>query len=198
MTSMALTQKQKVFVAQYLLTLNATEAARRAKYKDPEQAGYENKRKQEVAQAISAGLAELAMPSDELLARVSDQARGSLDDFLRIERVTYHQRHPIPAPTEDDPKAVEWVEDPVAVEKLVVDVDLEQAKQRGKLHLLKKVKWGQWGPEIEIYDAHAAQALLARHHGLLTDKQEISGPGGGPIPVREVVVRLPDAQPLDT
>jgi phage terminase small subunit len=77
-----LTDKQRVFVEEYLKTWNATDAARRAGYKDPEQAGYENKRKQEVATLIQQRLTSLKLSADEVLARLSEMATSDLGDFL--------------------------------------------------------------------------------------------------------------------
>lgn len=61
-------------------------------------------------------------------------------------------------------------------------------------HLIKKVSITDRGITFELYDAQAALALLARHHGLLVDRSEVSGPAGGPIPfkVYEVAEASPD------
>ncbi len=59
---MKLTQKQLRFVAEYLVDLNATQAAIRAGYssKRADAMGYENLRKPEIAAAIQAGMTERA------------------------------------------------------------------------------------------------------------------------------------------
>jgi phage terminase small subunit len=54
----------------------------------------------------------------------------------------------------------------------VARVDLATAKRRGKLHLVRKLKQGRYGPELELYSAQAALELLARHHGLLGRKDD--------------------------
>lgn len=171
---MALTTKQRAFVEHYLTCWNASEAARRAGYAGSRanQAGQEYLSKPDIQAAIQARLAELKMGADEVLTRLSDHARGTMEDFLQIERIRYHPRQPVPAPTPEDPKAVQWVEDPREVEKLVVALNLEQARDRGKLHLLKKYKEGQWGPEIELHDPQAALTLLGKHHGLFVERSE--------------------------
>jgi len=173
---MALSAKQQAFVEHYLVTWNASEAARRAGYKTkPNVQGARMLANASISAAVQARLAELKMSADEVLTRLSAQARGSLEDFLRIERVLYHPRQAVLDPTEDNPKAVRWVEDPIPVERLLVTLDLEQARDRKKLALLKKLKWNQWGePEIEIYDSQAALALLGRYHGLFVERQEMT------------------------
>lgn len=79
-----LTDKQRAFIEAYLgpAQFNATKAAAAAGYKDPEQAGWENRQKQEIAEAIRRRLSEAAMTADEVLARLAEQARGSMEDFL--------------------------------------------------------------------------------------------------------------------
>lgn len=80
-----LTDKQRAFVEAYLTCgFNATEAARRAGYSErtAHAIGWENLRKPEIAAAIQQGLSERTMPADEVLARLAEQARGTMDDFL--------------------------------------------------------------------------------------------------------------------
>jgi hypothetical protein len=171
----ALSAKQQAFIESYLRCWNGYRAAIDAGYSETSarhQASrllsYDN-----IQAAIQGRLSSLKMSADEVLTRLTGHARGSLEDFLRIERVEYHPRQAIPAPTEADPEAVRWVEDPLPVWRLIVTLDLEQARDRGKLHLLKKMKWNQWGePEIEIHDPQSALALLGKAHGLFVEKAE--------------------------
>lgn len=81
---MALSNKQRVFVEEYLRTWNATEAARRAGYseKTAYSIGQENLKKPEVKAAIEARIAEKAMSADEVLLRLADQARSTMADFI--------------------------------------------------------------------------------------------------------------------
>lgn len=53
-------------------------------------------------------------------------------------------------------------------------LDLEKAKQRGKLHLVKTYRVTRAGLSIELYDAQAALVHLGRKHGLFVDKQEVT------------------------
>ena len=78
----SLTDKQRLFVERYLTCWNATEAARQAGYKDPELAGWENRQKPAIQAEISQRLAATAMTANEVLARLADQARSSMSDFL--------------------------------------------------------------------------------------------------------------------
>lgn len=145
---MALNPRQKKFILEYLQCWNASEAARRAGYS--EQTAYaigaENLRKPEVRAEIERRLAESAMSAGEVLARLTDHARSSMVDFLQVEG------------DEDGSIAVP---------------NLSQAKERGRLHLLKKFKVGKAGDiAFELYDAQKALITLARIHGLLHERQD--------------------------
>jgi len=88
--SEALTDLQKLFIEHYLQCLNATEAAVRAGYGAKDRHGFqsigsENLSKPIIRQAIDARLKEVAMGTDEIIARLASQARGSMDDFIDAE-----------------------------------------------------------------------------------------------------------------
>lgn len=79
-----LTRKQRVFIDEYLRCWNATEAARRAGYSERSACfiGHENLTKPYIAQEIDARIAELKISADEVLIRLAEHARGSLEDFV--------------------------------------------------------------------------------------------------------------------
>lgn len=75
-----MTTKRKAWLEEYFKCWNATEAARRAGYKWPEKQGPYLK---QVLQAeIDARLDEMAMSSNEVLARLGDIGRADLGDFI--------------------------------------------------------------------------------------------------------------------
>lgn len=154
-----LTDKELAFVEHYLTCWNATEAARRAEYKHPNKLGPRQLVKVGIQAKIQERLAELKMSADEVLTRLTDHARGSLEDFIEVAAPSTKIEG---AGSTDEAHAilVGW------------QINLAKAKHNGKLHLLKKLKSGQWGAEIELHDPQAALALLARHHGLLIERTE--------------------------
>ncbi|MGB8644028.1 MAG: terminase small subunit [Anaerolineae bacterium] len=78
-----LTLKQRAFVEHYLMCWNASEAARRAGYRTrANTAGARMMSNDVIFGLIQARFGELAMSANEILARLSDQARGSIDDFI--------------------------------------------------------------------------------------------------------------------
>ena len=130
----------------------------------------------EVAEMIAARVAEKSMSADEVLLRLADQARGSMEDFLQFEEVKF------------DPPRIDEAGVTHERETVCIGINIEKAHAAGKLHLLKSVtKTGKNGLKVELYDAQAALALLGRAHGLFVDRQEISGRDGEPIAFLPVV-----------
>lgn len=183
-----LTTKQRAFVIAYLDCLNAAEAARRAKSKAkrPDQAGYENLRKPEIAEAVRLGMALQAMPAEEILARLSGHARGSMGDFLRVDEeeitLTWSLLR-VPEDDEDEAgdetgtlidlagqanvKPTDRILRTETVKRAVVRLDLLEAGRLGRLGLIKKYSISEEGKiTIELYDAQAALAKLGEHRGL--------------------------------
>ena len=170
-------RKQTVFVNEYLQCWNVTEAAKRAGYSERSaySTGHRMLKNAEIAEAITARVAEKSMSADEVLLRLADQGRGSMEDFLQFEEVKFD-------PPRIDEAGVEHEREIVCV-----GINLEKAHAAGKLHLLKSVTKTGRGFKVELYDAQAALALLGRTHGLFVDRQEISGQLEMPIQIIEVV-----------
>ena len=148
--------KQRLFVDAYLGAArgNATEAARQAGYADANARASDVLRHPAVKKEISRRLDEWAMESNEVIARISEQAAASLDDFITLDEVA-------------DPLTKKTITYP--------RIDLAKAKAAGKLHLLKSLAPTKWGWKFELHDSQAALALLARYHGLLVDRHEHTG-----------------------
>lgn len=151
-----LTDKQQAFIDNYLITLNATEAARRAKYKGNDvtlaAVGYENLRKPHLSAEIERRLAEQTMTANELLRRVSDVASGDMLTYIDGTG----------------------------------NLDIEAIRDAGMGRLLKKYKKTKrtiprkdQDPieieqiEVELYAADSAHDKLMRYHGLYNDSTRI-------------------------
>lgn len=151
---MALTNKQARFVDEYLKCLNASEAARRAGYSErsARTIGPENLSKPAIAAEIELRLKQSAMSGDEVLHRLSQQARGEYAQYLEVWDI----------PLEDD-----------QVEQRV-GVDVHRMIADGNAHLIRRIKYDKDGrPEIEFYDAQSALVQLGRYHALFTDKLKV-------------------------
>jgi phage terminase small subunit len=77
-----LNNKQRVFVEEYLKCWNATEAARRAEYAHPNKQGPKLLVNLGISEAIEARIAELKMSADEVLLRLTEQARGEYGQYI--------------------------------------------------------------------------------------------------------------------
>lgn len=85
---MALTTKQQAFVEAYLSNgFNATQAALSAGYseKTARSIGSENLTKPDISEVIQQRIAEMTMSADEALMRLSDHARGTMEDFVTVK-----------------------------------------------------------------------------------------------------------------
>lgn len=138
-----LTVKQNLFITEYLACLNATQAAIAAGYSPKVAAvqGCENLRKPNIRAEINRLLEARTLGKNEVLARLTEHALGSAEDFLRVEG--------------DEDGAIALV-------------NFAKAKKAGKLHLVKKFKIGKDGSmSFELYSAQSALNTLAKVHGLL-------------------------------
>lgn len=160
---MRLTHKQRLFIAEYVQSWNAADAARRAGYsqKWAKEMGAENLSKPHIQAEIDRFFREKTMKADEVLGRLAEQARGSIEPFLK------------------------------AGEKGALTLDLEAAKKAGKLHLIKKLRQTADGLMVELHDAQAALVHIGRHQKLFSDSVELTGRDGTPLlPVEAVVAAL--------
>lgn len=153
-------QKQKAFVAEYIKDFNATQAAIRAGYspRTAGQIGHRLLKNIQIAKKIAEEIERRTMGADEVLLKIADQARGSVEDFVAITA-------PIKDP-ETGAVTGGW------------QIDLQKAEAAGKLHLIKKLKYNAAGyPEIELHDAQAALEKLARTLGLFKDHLTLDDTG---------------------
>ena len=74
---MALTNKQRVFVEQYLRTSNASEAARQAGYAHPGPEGHRLLKNVKIQTLIEARITDIAMDANEVLERLANGIRQS-------------------------------------------------------------------------------------------------------------------------
>ena len=161
-----LTNKQRLFVEFYLSNgLNATDAARRAGYKGNYQTlraiASQNLTKTTIRTLIDKRLEEAAMNANEVLYRLTEQAKApDMTQFLEMKD-TYIQ-HPI-------------LDGEVMFNGVTLTVDLNKIQELGLGHLIKSIGQTSGGIKIEWYNAKEALELLGRHHGLFKDQIEHSG-----------------------
>lgn len=153
-----LTPRQSAFVREYLVDLNAAQAAVRAGYS--------------ARAAASCGprllkspqvLAAVAQAQKERAQRLEVSADDVLRELVRIARVDVGEAF------DDNGRLRPFRDIPEDTRRAISAVDVEELDEGG---LLKKVK---------CWDKVKALELLAKHLGLLRDKVEVSGSGGAPL-----------------
>jgi len=141
---MGLTNKQRIFINEYLKVFNATEAARRAGYSEK----YLNTNackllhNTTISGEIKKRLRESAMTADEVLVRLAEQARGEYSAYLKEDGSC-------------------------DIAKMIDDGKAHLIKG------IKHDKNGNL-IQVEFYDAHAALVDIGRYWALFTDKTESS------------------------
>jgi phage terminase small subunit len=149
---MSLTPKQERFVAEYLIDLNATQAATRAGY-SPKTANEQGAR---LLANVSVRSAVEAAQKDR-----GERIKATADDVLReIQRLAMF-----------DPAEFKDVKSPEDVANLPEDVR----------RAIVGWSWDKNGRFTIKLVKEGALEMLGRHHGLFKDRVEHSGPGGGPI-----------------
>lgn len=160
---MALTNKQKSFCEYYIQSWNATDAARKAGYKGNNNTlgviGYENLRKPNIEAHIKERIDQLSMSTNEVLKRLTDWGRGSLEHFI----------------TKDDySRALDVNSDQARlniglIKKIKQNETVVKAKSKKDEQVVNRTF------EIEIHDPKDAVDKIARIRGMYNDKLEISG-----------------------
>jgi phage terminase small subunit len=176
---MALRGKQQRFVDEYLLDLNATQAAIRAGYsrKTAFIIGHENLKKPNVAAALAAAMQARAAATGVTQARVLQEL--AILDFSDPRHYQIDDQGNLTLAEGVPPAALRAVS---SIKKKVRHVGLgEQAETI-------------YETEIKFWDKVGALRLTAQHLGMLLEKRELSGPGGGPIPLEALTAEQRQAR----
>ena len=163
---MALKGKQARFVEEYLIDLNATQAAIRAGY-SPKTAyviGIQNLRKLQIAEAIAIAQAERS----KRVSLTQDQVVQELA-VLDFSNVQHYQ-----------------IDD---YGNLTLAEGVPEAAMRAVSSLKRKVRHSGSGDEaettyeteIKLWDKVGSLRLTAQHLGMLVERHEVTGKHGGPV-----------------
>jgi phage terminase small subunit len=161
--------KQRLFVESYLSNgFNATEAARMAGYQGNDNTlssvGYENLRKPEIAAAVSGRVNEAAMSANEVLARLSSIARGSVSDFLD-ENEKFDLKRARTAKRDGLLKKLKKKSTSKKVDTFTPGKD-EEAETIETSLVYEEV-------EFEMYSAHDALRDLGKYHSLFNERSGV-------------------------
>lgn len=134
-----LTDKQKRFVAEYLVDLNATAAARRAGYKDPNigrQLITKNNVSAEIAKRRETIQKKLEITQETVLQELAAIAFANGTDFATVGR-----------------------------NGLVILTPTDELSEQKK-KAVASIKEGQYGTEVKLHDKVRALELLGKHLGV--------------------------------
>lgn len=161
-----LTDKQRLFVAEYLKDLNATRAAIRAGYskRTAYSQGQRLLKNVEVAAAVDAALEDrierTKMEADEVLLELAKLARSNMREYVEWDAARVRLK-PSAGLTDDAAAAV-------------AEISQTETEHGGTI-------------KFKLHDKKGALELLGKHLKLFAERYEHTGAGGGPIEVIEVV-----------
>ena len=160
-----LTEKQERFCQEYLVDLNGTQAAIRAGY-SPFCAG------EQAARLLTN--VSIRARIDELMAARSMRTEITAAVVIReLARVALVNPLDVISATDATVREDASIDQTAAIQSVkvkIVDGDISSIER-----------------EVKLHDKVRALELLGKHLGMYTDKKELSGPGGGAVPVKLVV-----------
>lgn len=162
-----LTAKQKLFVEEYLIDMNATQAAIRAGYKNPEigrQLITKNNVQAKLQERMNERAKRTEITQDFVLKELYEIASANGSDFAKVIEKPIHD-------SEGNP-----VLDPLTGEQLTyktVDLELTDNLTPEKKKAIAGIKMGKNGIEVSTCDKVKALELIGRHLGMFKDKVEV-------------------------
>ncbi|MFG1243644.1 terminase small subunit [Xanthobacter sp. V7C-4] len=176
-----MTPKQRVFVREYLVDLNATQAAIRAGY-SPRTAvkiGSENLLKPDIAREIQRAMDERAARTGVTAERVLQEIAKLA--FLDIRKAFNPDGSMKPLDQLDDETAA-------AIAGLEVSEELDEGGEVVRARLKK----------LKLSDKIGALTLLARHLGMLNDKLTLKGDAENPLTLLVKAIQGTSIKPVAT
>lgn len=173
-----LTPKQKLFVKEYLIDLNATQAAIRAGYSEKTAAviGAENLIKPNIQAAVQKAMnsreQRTEITQDKVLNELAKIAFSNGTDFARVTTQMHKKRL-------WDDEAQEYVEKEVE-EQFVELIDTDKLSPDKKA-AIAEISDGKFGISVKPCDKVKALELLGKHLGMFKDKVEMSGQVNNPF-----------------
>lgn len=179
---MALNDKQQRFVEEYLIDLNATQAAIRAGYsaKTAGSQGFDLLQKPEIQMALSKSMKE----REERTKITQDMVLMELAKigFSDIRKVVKWGNTELRS-TEDE--SGELVEAYHGL-RLVASDEIDDSTAAA----ISEISEGREGLKVKFHDKRASLVDIGRHLGMFKDKVELTGPDGGPV--QQVVLTAAD------
>ncbi len=166
----SLNHRQRAFVREYLIDLNASQAAIRAGYSAATagQIGAELLKHPKIAPAIERGKASRAarvgVTQEQVLAEMSVLANACVENYVIADDGTVK---PAPGAPEGVMGAIQSVKRKLKIFKN------REGEETGR----------EYDVELRLWDKPGSLKLMGRHVGLFPNTVELTGAGGGPIQV---------------
>lgn len=172
-----MTRKQRLFINEYLIDLNATQAAIRAGYSEKAARfiGAENLTKPDLLRYLQKRMDERSkrteITQDKVLKELAKIAFSNGSDFARIKTEMHKKRL-------WDDEAEEYVEKEVE-EQFVELIDTDKLPDDKKA-AIAEISEGKFGITVKSCDKVKALELIGKHLGMFKDKVELSGDVNNP------------------
>jgi phage terminase small subunit len=160
--NLSLTAKQQLFVTEYLVDLNATQAAIRAGYsvRTARLVGPQNMSKYAIKAAIDAAIEErkkrIGITADEVIRELVLIGMADMKDFVRIDEGGFIQALPLDTLAEGKSRIIKKVK-----EKRVIKSTAEGDQVLDSTY------------EFELCDKVKSLEMLGRHLGILNEKHDV-------------------------
>lgn len=179
---MALNDKQQRFVEEYLIDLNATQAAIRAGYseKSAGQMAHELLKKHEIQTALS----ESMKAREERTKITQDMVLMELAKigFSDIRKVVKWGNTEMRSTDDESGELVEAYHGL----RLVASDEIDDSTAAA----ISEISEGREGLKVKFHDKRASLVDIGRHLGMFKDKVELTGHDGGPV--QQVVLTAAD------
>lgn len=178
-----LTAKQTRFVEEYLIDLNATQAAIRAGYsaETARAIGCENLTKPNIAQAIADAQMERSRRTEITQDRVlAELAKIGFADMRKLLKWTGNN----PQFDPDDAETTGEVSISVANFVQLFDSDELDDNIVGAIAEISQTKDGAL--KVKLHDKQAALVNIGKHLGMFKERVEHTGRDGGPIAIEQI------------
>jgi phage terminase small subunit len=176
-----LTPKQRAFVREYLIDLNATQAAIRAGYseKTAYSIGEENLKKPDVAAAIEAAMKNRAARTDITADRVLKELAKI--GFADIRKAIKWQGTLVTE--EDNPDGGDTLTIKTVVTNNVTLVSSDDIDDETAAAISEISQNSTGGIKLKLHDKRAALVDIGKHLGMFVEKHEHTGKDGGPVQI---------------
>lgn len=160
-----MTPKQKLFCNEYLIDLNATQAAIRAGYSPNTASVIANENlskpylKAYIEKRMGKRIERTEITQDKVLKELAKIGFANIDDYVEVETDKHDNK--------------------------IVTIKLTKDIPEDKISAISSIKQGANGIEVKLHDKVKALENIGRHLGMFKDKVEISG-------TNEIQVKLED------